>query len=415
MSTSDPPRLAEPRTAVRTQYAWTIVEQAITSLTNFAAASLTARSVGVSEFGEFGLLFASYLVVVGIARAGTSDPLAVRQARLSDEERTRATSSAATLCVLVGTGSGVVVVTIGVIVSGRLTVAVAMLAAALPLLVLQDFTRQMMIIGGRARSAVLNGAVWLGLTVGGLLVVGTANISVALAIGVWAVGGCVAAVIGLLQTGITLGARVAAWLRTQADLSARYAGEFLLSLSSGHLLVVLVAWFAGLSSAGGVRGAQVVIGPLAVVFGAISTQAIPHLARSWDRQSVLDRHVRRLSIAFVAIAAVTFSAILALPESLGRELLGASWAGTRVLLPWFAVTWLAIGVAGGAVIGLRATGQARRSLRARVATTLLTTALILIGLVVGDAREAIVGLALGNVASIVIWWHAWRAGRWSIA
>jgi O-antigen/teichoic acid export membrane protein len=411
MPAADALRLAEPAPTVRSQYLWTITEQAIASLTTLAAASLTARSVGTSEFGEFGLLFAVYLLVVGISRTCTSEPLAVRQARFSGAERDRASSSAASLAVVVGLVAAVVVLALAGLVQGELSAAVIALGVALPLLLLQDCLRQVMIIGGRARSAALNGSAWLVLSIVGFVLVGPSDLTVAWAVTVWAMGGCAAAMFGLLQTRVALGRGATEWLRRQGDLSSRYLGEYLLALASGHMLVVLVAAFAGLSAAGGVRGAQVVVGPLTVVFGAISTQAVPHLARSWDRQEILDRHTRRLSMTFVGIAVVFFGLLLAIPESLGRELLGDSWGSTRDLLGWFALSYVAIGAAGGAVIGLRATGRARQALSARIVTTVVTTGLVAFGLVFGEVRDAIAGLAIGQCLSVLVWWGTWRSRR----
>lgn len=411
MPAADELRLAEPTPTVRSQYLWTITEQAVASLTTLAAASLTARSVGVSEFGQFGLLFAIYLLVVGVSRTCTSEPLAVRQARFSGAERDRASSSAASLAVAIGLVAAVVVLALAALLQGGLTAAVIALSVALPLLLLQDCLRQLMIIGGRARSAAVNGSVWLVLSIVGFALVGPTDLTVAWAVGVWALGGCAAALFGLAQTRVALGRGAAEWLRRQADLSVRYLGEYLLALASGHLLVVLVAALAGLSAAGGVRGAQVVVGPLTVVFGAISTQAVPHLARSWDRAEVLDRLTRRLSMTFVGIAVVFFGLLLAIPDPLGRELLGDSWSSTRDLLGWFALSYVAIGAAGGAVIGMRATGRARQALSARVLTTVVTTGLVVLGLVLGEVRDAIAGLAIGQCVSVLVWWGAWRSRR----
>src|SRR5258706_8241603 len=57
---------------------WSLADQALTSLTNFALGIVVARSVGPSDFGAFSLAFATYLAMLNASRAVATQPLLIR-------------------------------------------------------------------------------------------------------------------------------------------------------------------------------------------------------------------------------------------------------------------------------------------------------------------------------------------------
>ena len=58
--------------------AWTVGDQVLSSGTNFALGIVIARMVSLREFGVFTLVYATYQIALGIARALVSEPLVVR-------------------------------------------------------------------------------------------------------------------------------------------------------------------------------------------------------------------------------------------------------------------------------------------------------------------------------------------------
>src|SRR5439155_4829421 len=57
---------------------WGLVDQAVSSLTNFAVGIYVARSLGVTAFGIFSVAWVTYGVVLNISRGLATDPLVVR-------------------------------------------------------------------------------------------------------------------------------------------------------------------------------------------------------------------------------------------------------------------------------------------------------------------------------------------------
>ena len=68
---------------------WSFGDQALSSLTNFALAVVVARAVTAEEFGAFGLAFSAYLLVLGLVRAVTAEPLLVRASHVEPAEHAR--------------------------------------------------------------------------------------------------------------------------------------------------------------------------------------------------------------------------------------------------------------------------------------------------------------------------------------
>ena len=88
---------------------WGLIDQAFSSLTNFALGIIIARSVPVAEFGAFSLAFAAYLLVVNMTRAFPMQPLAIRYSAVTPDIWRRGSAAALGSVLLVGlvVGSGV--------------------------------------------------------------------------------------------------------------------------------------------------------------------------------------------------------------------------------------------------------------------------------------------------------------------
>src|SRR5690606_17373473 len=132
-----------------------------------------------------------------------------------------------------------------------------------------------------------------------------------------------------------------------------------------------------LRDAAGFRGAQVVMGPVNILFFGASMQALPVFVRQASRDpKVVLRSARILSTALVLCAATWGAAAAALPESVGEALLGRSWIEARPLVPVFALIHIVSGATRGATVGLRSFAAASTSLSIRA---VLAPAIVLLG------------------------------------
>lgn len=388
------------------QYGWTIADQVVSSATNLVVAALAARALSPADFGEFGLLFAVFLIAVGLCRAWVTEPLAIRHA--GDEH---ALASAMPSCVRVALGMGLGVGSALLVavwmVTGDVRFSVLTLSAFLPVLLVQEVLRLGLIVRQRAFSAFVNDTVWFAVAAGSLWLFRD-NITAASALAWWGFGALTAGVVGVLQHKMNpLGGSLRWWLRLHRDLGWRYSVEFLAASTTGHFLVVIVGAILGLTAAGAIRGAQVLLGPLTVMFAAVAAQAVPHLASLRDRPDRVMTLSIRLSGVFVGVAFVAGAVLLLLPDRVGTEVLGDTWDPARKILPAYVASWLAVGVAGGAMVGLRALGLASRSLVVQVVTAAMTTALVLGVARTAEVSGVVVALAIGNGIGAVAWWLAW--------
>src|SRR5215203_4656863 len=90
--------------------AWSLADQAFSSVTNFALASVVARNVSQDEFGAFALIFSSYLLILGIVRAFSTLPLLVRFTNVGDQDWASGTRPATGSAIVGGALGGVICV-----------------------------------------------------------------------------------------------------------------------------------------------------------------------------------------------------------------------------------------------------------------------------------------------------------------
>jgi hypothetical protein len=90
--------------------------------------------------------------------------------------------------------------------------------------------------------------------------------------------------------------------------------------------------------------------------------------------------------------------------------LGGTWPAARAVLPALVVMQVLLAVGIGANIGLRAMGEASRSLRTRIVISAALATGASVGAAFGDARGAAWGLALGAISGALLWWVSYRRG-----
>jgi O-antigen/teichoic acid export membrane protein len=385
------------------QYGWTMADQIVSSGTNFVVAVLVARSVTTAEFGSFGLLVVVFMVLIGISRAWTTEPLAIRCS--APRDFADGVPFVAGTALALGVCGGVSLV-VGAAILRGLSASVMTMSLFLPVLLLQDALRVSLIVTGRARAATANDAVWFVVSAV-VLAASASTLTVATAVGFWGVGALIAAVLGLAQLRLRHLGQPGAWVRRHRDLGWRFSVEYLAAASIGHLLVLIVGATAGLAGAGAIRGAQVLLGPVTVLFAAVALQAVPHLSSSAGDVGSVWRLSIRLSAGLATIAAVASGVLLALPASVGEAILGDTWSPARDLLDVYLLYWIAIGISGGASIGLRSLALARRTLVVQLIVSATTLVAVAAAAIRGGPRPAVVALAACGWIAVLLWWSTW--------
>lgn len=390
---------------------WGIADQGVSSLTNFIVAVFVARSVSPNDFGAFAIAFTTYLTAMGFCRAVAAEPLVVRYTSASSDARQDAIAAANGLAVVVGVLLGGVCVLGGVAIGGTLGDTLIALGLLLPGLLLQDSWRFAFFAAGHGAAAFLNDLVWGVVLVPVMLVVlFVAPPTAPTFVFAWGAAATVAAIFGIAQTRtIPRPQESLSWLRTNRDLASRFLAESMTMFGVGQIGVSVIGAVAGLSAVGAFRAAHILFGPVAVLGQATGLAGVPESIRIMRRgRERLFRAAIALSLAMLGAAVIWGGVLLVLPATLGEAILGPTWEGARSILVPLLIALCGTAANSGAVIGLRALAAARRSLRARIALSMIGL-LISIG---GVVTAGIQGVAWGSACSAwigaAVWWSQFR-------
>ena len=379
---------------------WTIVDQLLSSIANFGLTIAVARAVDEHVGGAFTYAFLIFSLLLGLMHAISTDPLVIRFSAVGGGARDQAIRQAAGSTVLLGVLAGLLCAAAGLLISGDLGLALALLGVVLPGHFLQDGWRRAAFAAGEPRKAATSDAARLAVqfvAIGLCVLTGTTDLSwymLSWALGVWA-----GALVGVRQFGLPRSWRGStAWLRSNAPLSVRLGGDFAISMGSFTLTTSLLAVILGLAATGGLRFAQTLLGPIQVLFGAVVSFAIPVLARRLAGGGT--RTLRRPSV-LLALGCATLSAgvvgiLLLLPDAVGAELLGDSWSTAQeVLLPVGAIQ-VAQAVLLCLGMPLKVMGRADLLLRVTALQAPLSMTLALGGAYLTGITGAAWGLAIGH-------------------
>lgn len=380
---------------------------------------VVARSVGAAEFGAFSVAFLVFSFLVGLCRASVTDPLIVRFSGVDAAALSEAGRRAAGASLVIGIAGGVLSAAAATVAGGSLRSALLALAVVLPGLLVQDAWRQMFFAAGRPKAAAVNDAVWAvsqAVLLGAVLVLDQATIfPLTLA---WGGAAAVAAVVGAVQAGGAPRPRSwLEWLLEHRDLNGQLAVAYSVNMGAVHLTMTLVGLIGGLAAVGALRAAQVLLGPLQVLFPGLRSFALPLLSRRVAlRRSALLRPAAVLSVVAGGAAVAWIGLLLLVPDRWGRALLGDSWSLAREVLPAVGATTVLVGAAFGATLVLRAMSRSRSLLTANLVQAPLILGLGCLGAYVDGARGAALGLAAAHLVGFVVVWisvaRAWpRSSR----
>ncbi len=391
-----------------TRAGWNVADQIVSSGTNLVLSLLVARALSADGFGAFAVAFTVYSLLVGAGRSLISQPLIVRYTSQGDEAFRVASRSAAGAAALLGVGSGALTVAGGLVVGGDVGVSLIAIGVCLPGLLLQDMWRSIFVAEGRPAAALVNDVVWgvVQFAAVGLLLSQDLRSAPAMLIG-WGAAATVAALLGGYQFRAHPQLRASiGWMYRQRDLLGYYAASFLSVMGANQITMLLIAGIGDPADVGALRAAQVVLGPLNLIGYSLSAFALPEISR----RQLGGRAALKVAVAIsgvMVLADLVWGLILVfLPDGAGEFLLGDSWSNAQSVLPASLIGIVAIGVGFGASTLMVARGFAKEAfwVSALLAPGFLVFGVL--GLQLGGAPGAALGLSLAQVVvAPIVWWR----------
>jgi hypothetical protein len=388
---------------------WGMGDQALSSMSNFGVSLAAARASTTQEFGAFGIAFATYLIGIGIARALVSDVYLVKCSGHGEHEEggeryphARETWGAALWLALLGAAACGVA---AALCSGDLRAALAVVAVGLPVLVLQDVSRFVMIGQRDATGACATDGTWLAVFAVGLVVAYTSmghfpGATACLAI--WVIGAACALVVSFLRLRVVpaldAGRR---FFATMWEASARYFGDWLATGASIQVSFYVVGAVMGLAVVGDLRAGVLLLGPLNILTTGAVMLIVPELARFRRRTgSPLYGPAAGLSGLLVVFTVFWLSLVALAPERVLEGVLGETAADARSILPAVALFAVLNSAAQGPLVALRSTGSIRRGTKANApAGPVYLIAPALLAWAVGSAGGALLGWTIAAVVA----------------
>jgi glycosyltransferase involved in cell wall biosynthesis/O-antigen/teichoic acid export membrane protein len=394
-----------------TRATWNLTDQAVSSASNFALSILIARSVDRYQFGAFAVSFALFSFLIGVVRAIGRYPLIIRFGDAPPAEFRRAVRAATGTVCAFGLLAGLLAALVGLLEGGHTGAALVAMGIVLPLVLLQDTWRGVLIGAGRPAAATLNDAVWTVTqfaAVGWLLAIGINSTPVLII--TWGTAGGLAALFGIFQTrAVPRLWDSRRWVVDHWDQAGFFLAEWVLVLGAMQVSLLLIAVLGDVEDVGAIRGALVLLGPLNLVASSAFEFVVPELVRR-PRLSARER-LRTSNLLSGVLAFITLGwggALLAIPPGIGRQLMGDTWQTTRLVLP-AAVLWTCgILISTGPAAVLRALGRARVSFRINALASPMLMAFSLIGVRLDGAEGAAAGFALAHWLVLPLWWHSVR-------
>ena len=343
-----------------------LFDQALSAISNVVLAVVVARSVDAEGFGAFSIAFVVYGITFAARKAIVGQPLQIRHSASGPDELRRHTADAAGATVTIAVGLAVITALSGVALGGSTGDALLALGVWLPCLLLQDCCRMAFFAADRPWSSAAIDATWA-LVQFPLLawLILSGQTSMWALIGAWGMGAGVSALVGLmlLQVVPQVG-RALRWIRGQAQLAGYLFAEYVLGLGAAQVSLLIVAVMIGEAGVGSLRAAQVLLGPLGILGTAAFQFSVPEVARSEDRSpGRMRRFAASISGGLLVLHLAYVTVLLLMPQSLGVQLFGDSWAGANVVLLAMAVASCFSCLANGPAGVLYGLGWARSTFR----------------------------------------------------
>jgi O-antigen/teichoic acid export membrane protein len=425
-SQSAPARTAQPGAlryiaSQRRAFSLSILNQAVSSGTNFALGFFLVRTLSPSDYGMFGIGLSICYLYSGAANALLLTQMVVHT---PDKDVTDRAAYAARICVAVGllcTGAFAVAVAgalaaayLSPAASNSFTFVVAVAAASACFVVKDFFVRQAYTAQSEARSLAITGSVAAAMLAALLcLQSGSVHLNKESALFVFVVSQSVGAVAGLLLARLPIGSVTSRQLISDVRLCwghgkwalAGVAVTWAQSQAYAYAAVMMV----GAGGVGRANAARLLVSPFMLLFPAVNQITMPRLAhmRASDRDAMVSTG-KRVTGVMLGLGLVYSVALIAVSDSAVPLLLGPSYTDMQWLLAAWCLVIIAMLLRDGAATLLQAMKRFRSLTAMNGVSAGITTVVVVALMHTGGVSGAIVGTAAGEFLLAFLLWRLVR-------
>jgi len=381
--------------------ALTLVDQLISSASNFALGVLIARAGGTEGLGTFGIAFLIWLAVVGANRALVTEPMTVtkpivgRQAQLPE---------GLLASLMLGLAASVLLAAADFVLGLAHVDIVALLALApcIPSLLAHDYCRSTAFRLQRPERALIS-------DIGFAVVQGVGSVtllllhvsSTAAFMAVWGLGASVGAAIGIVLNGIRPTPRGGvALLRDLWPRSRWFLAEFGTAFPADQGYLLLLPILLGTGQFGLYRSGAGLIGPIVVILIAGGNVGLPEAVRRLRQHGMagLAEYAQRLTAVIVAVTVLYCGGVAIFAEQVLRLTYGEEFTGAVTITRLIAGQYVLLALSFGFGQTAKAAGRMRqlwatRAVSAAISITALVVFVHVFGLVGAGLASMMAGAA----------------------
>lgn len=378
----------------RTRALSAAADQVFSSASNGIFTFAVAVASTPKSFGEIVLMTTALVAVLGAQRGAVGTPLLLK----SDQtiERIRREGSFA---LLAGLSIGLAVLGVIMAFGHAVGLPAVLLAAAAPIVLCQDILRYVAIAEGRPHVAATWDGVWF---LGTFLLLVSAWLKLATA--PWLIAGW--AGLGLLAlAGMAADFRMlprlngfGQWVKAGWQHRVRYGVDAGLEQTTVFLVLAMVAAILSPAATASLRGATVLLAPIAILAAALQLIVISESTRSSAAPRAVWYAALRWLGGIAALAVVGGVVLCALPAGVGAYLLGQSFGPAQRVLPFMVVEYCATAVMFALGIFLKTFNRSSDVMRLKIAFLVVTlVASLSAALWFRTATGVAAGLATGTI------------------
>ncbi|MBY6349123.1 hypothetical protein [Rhodococcoides corynebacterioides] len=383
---------------------WGVLDQGLYSFNALVLAIAVGREASPTAFGAYGVAFTVFTLAITASRAMLVMPFMMEKSRVSN--RSVDTAGVLGLTVAVSGLFGSTLFVAALFFNGSLRPALATMAISGAFVIFQDVLRYVTLSAYSMRRVCTIDSTWLSLNVLlqlALLLLDTR--SVGMHIGAWGVSVLASfAVVPKRVWQIPSRTIVCRYFRQNFSHARNLVIEAVGTSGSQYVATLGLSIYMGLTFAGEVRAAQVLLGPLVVASQGLLMAALPSVLRANGTRKQVLTNSARFSVLLFCFAIFYFAVLVAFPDALGAALFGGTWTIAQNLLLPLAISQALGAFALGATLAFRAFDITAATMELRLWLFPLAPSLGLAGAILGSNLGAAIGLAAASlIASIGLW------------